>query len=58
RYSKRLLAAIDWAMEIEPAVRPHAVADFIAALTLEASETPASESMFGKMIGRFTRGES
>ncbi len=43
RYSEPLLAAIDWAMEVDPLLRPQTVAEFRAAL----DEIPAERAAMG-----------
>lgn len=49
RYSAGLLRAIDWAMEVDPLIRPQSVAQFRAALTSnEAPQTRPSHSVFGR----------
>jgi serine/threonine protein kinase len=57
RYSSGLLRAIDWAMEVDPLLRPQSVAQFRAALTADESpETQAPRSAFGRfaqvLLGR------
>jgi len=40
RYADNLLRAIDWAMEVDPLLRPQSVAEFRAALTAETTPEP------------------
>ena len=40
RYADNLLRAIDWAMEVDPLLRPQKVAQFREALTLETVPEP------------------
>ena len=40
RYADNLLRAIDWAMEVDPLLRPQNVAQFRAALTTETVPEP------------------
>jgi serine/threonine protein kinase len=40
RYSDNLLRAIDWAMEVDPLLRPQRVAEFRAALTAQTEPDP------------------
>lgn len=40
RYTHHLLAAIDWAMEIDPILRPQSIDQFIAALQNQNSDNP------------------
>jgi len=52
RYSENLLRAIDWAMEVDPLLRPQNVAAFRAALTAEIVPEPApQQSTFGWLAG-------
>jgi serine/threonine protein kinase len=46
KYSRELLHAIDWAMEIDPLHRPQNVDDFLEALMQEPSEPEQEESRF------------
>ncbi|MBF0470702.1 MAG: serine/threonine protein kinase [Gammaproteobacteria bacterium] len=61
RYSQRLLTAIDWALEVEPAVRPQSVAELVEALNREEVEESAGSSigrMFDSLVGKLSRQES
>ena len=50
RYADNLLRAIDWAMEVDPLLRPQNVAEFRAALTAETTPEPAEpRSAFGRL---------
>jgi len=50
RYSDNLLRAIDWAMEVDPLLRPQSVAEFRAALTADTTPEPEQErSAFGRL---------
>ncbi|MGD8614153.1 MAG: serine/threonine-protein kinase [Gammaproteobacteria bacterium] len=52
RYSDNLLRAIDWAMEVDPLLRPQNVAQFRAALTANTSPEPEEpRSAFGRLAG-------
>lgn len=49
-YSENLLRAIDWAMEIDPLLRPQSVAAFRAALAVETVPEPEKpRSAFGRL---------
>ncbi len=41
RYADNLLRAIDWAMELDPMLRPQSIAEFRAALTADTAPEPA-----------------
>lgn len=50
RYADNLLRAIDWAMEVDPLLRPQNVAEFRAALTAETTPEPDRQrSAFGRL---------
>jgi serine/threonine protein kinase len=50
RYADNLLRAIDWAMEVDPLLRPQSVAAFRAALTAETTPEPEQpRSTFGRL---------
>ncbi len=50
RYADNLLRAIDWAMEVDPLLRPQHVAEFRAALTADTTPEPAApRSAFGRL---------
>jgi len=50
RYADNLLRAIDWAMEVDPLLRPQSVAQFRAALTADTTPEPeAPRSAFGRL---------
>lgn len=50
RYADNLLRAIDWAMEVDPLLRPQNVAEFRAALTAETTPEPLEpRSAFGRL---------
>jgi len=50
RYADNLLRAIDWAMEVDPLLRPQSVAAFRAALTAETTPEPeAPRSALGRL---------
>jgi len=50
RYADNLLRAIDWAMEVDPLLRPQNVAEFRAALTAETTPEPGQQrSAFGRL---------
>jgi serine/threonine protein kinase len=50
RYADNLLRAIDWAMEVDPLLRPQSVAEFRAALTAETTPEPEqARSTFGRL---------
>ncbi len=50
RYADNLLRAIDWAMEVDPLLRPQSVAEFRAALTADTTPEPeAPRSAFGRL---------
>ena len=51
RYADNLLRAIDWAMEVDPLLRPQSVAQFRAALTAETIPEPEVER---SALGRLT----
>ncbi|MFN2308269.1 MAG: serine/threonine protein kinase [Gammaproteobacteria bacterium] len=61
RYSDSLLAAIDWAMEVDPMLRPQSAAAFRAALLAEApppTEPPeAGVSAFDRLVGSLPWGK-
>ncbi len=58
RYSDGLLQAIDWAMEIDPLLRPQAVADFVLALDAEPPEVaPEAPSTLGWLVGNLPWGK-
>lgn len=52
RYSQALLTAIDWAMEVDPLLRPQDVDAFLAALEAPEEERPAE----GSVLDRITSG--
>jgi serine/threonine protein kinase len=50
RYADNLLRAIDWAMEVDPLLRPQSVAEFRAALTADTTPEPeAPRSALGRL---------
>jgi hypothetical protein len=50
RYADNLLRAIDWAMEVDPLLRPQSVAEFRAALTAETTPEPEQpRTTFGRL---------
>ena len=50
RYADNLLRAIDWAMEVDPLLRPQSVAQFREALTADTIPEPEeSRSTFGRL---------
>ncbi len=56
-YSAQLLEAIDWAMEVDPLLRPQSVADFVRALPSpepqpEPELEPAAPTLFARLTGR------
>ena len=54
RYADNLLRAIDWAMEVDPLLRPQSVAQFRAALTADTTPEPeAPRSAFGWLTDAF-----
>jgi len=54
RYADNLLRAIDWAMEVDPLLRPQNVAEFRAALTAETTPEPEEpRSAFGRLAAVF-----
>ena len=60
RYSDSLLAAIDWAMEVDPMLRPQNTADFRAALLAEDAPIDESEetaSAFDRLVGSLPWGK-
>lgn len=58
RYSDGLLRAIDWAMEVDPLLRPQTVADFGQALNAEPpAEEPEAPSTLGWLVGSLPWGK-
>jgi serine/threonine protein kinase len=61
RYSDSLLAAIDWAMEVDPMLRPQNAADFRKALLAEdpqpAESTEDNVSAFDRIVGSLPWGK-
>lgn len=60
RYSNTLLDAIDWAMEVDPLLRPQNVADFRRALLADPTEIEAEEetpSTFARLVGSLPWGK-
>jgi len=59
KYSKSILQAIDWAMEVDPLLRPQSVAELRKAILIEdegmSQETP--ESTFGRLVGSLPWGK-
>lgn len=51
RYSPELLGAIDWAMELDPTLRPQSVDDMLARLNV-APEAAATEAEAGTMLDK------
>jgi hypothetical protein len=50
RYTDNLLRAIDWAMEVDPLLRPQSVAELRAALTADTTPEPQlPRSAFGRL---------
>lgn len=59
RYSQRLLSAVDWAMEVDPLLRPQSVDAFLQALPeADELEAPVQEnSVLGRLSNLWGRGE-
>lgn len=60
RYSNCLLAAIDWAMEVDPMLRPQSTAEFRAALLAEDPPSEVAEepaSAFDRLVGSLPWGK-
>jgi serine/threonine protein kinase len=57
-YSKKLLAAIDWAMEVDPMYRPQSVDELLEALGDGGKLGPGYEADEGSMLGRLASGLS
>lgn len=58
RYSRPLLTAIDWAMEVDPLLRPQSVAAFVEALPDSDEPVPGGEvSMLERLSNLWGRGE-
>ena len=51
QYAYGLLCAIDWAMEVDPLLRPQSVAQFREALERELPEPETSDSALGRLVG-------
>jgi len=49
RYSRGLLAAIDWAMEVDPELRPQSVEAFLAALERDDAVPPPRDTLLGRL---------
>ena len=52
RYSANLLQALDWAMEMDPLLRPQTVDEFIEVLNQESDE---NDNLFGKIMHTLTK---
>ena len=52
RYSSKLLEALDWAMEMDPLLRPQTVNEFLEALQEEHEE---ENDLLGKIVHTLTR---
>lgn len=59
RYSDSLLAAIDWAMEVDPMLRPQSVAEFRTALLAQDSleQESGPTSTFERLVGSLPWGK-
>lgn len=53
KYSKPLLEGIDWAMEVDPLVRPQSVTEFLKIFDKEYSDETESESTLKKIASNF-----
>lgn len=53
KYSKPLLEGIDWAMEVDPLVRPQSVTEFLEIFDKEYSDETESESTLKKIASNF-----
>ena len=51
QYAYGLLCAIDWAMEVDPLLRPQSVAEFREALLKDVEEPEAPDSTLGRLVG-------
>jgi len=59
RYADNLLRAIDWAMELDPTLRPQSVAAFRAALTADTTPEPQpTRSALGRLASALLRKSS
>ncbi|HEC18273.1 MAG TPA: serine/threonine protein kinase [Gammaproteobacteria bacterium] len=52
RYSAKLLEALDWAMEMDPLLRPQTVEEFIEVFD---QETEGNDNLLDKIVGTLTR---
>jgi len=50
RYSAVLLEALDWAMEVDPLLRPQSVDAFLAALNKDAPSDDNGEDILGRLV--------
>ncbi len=59
KYSRSILQAIDWAMEVDPLLRPQSVAEFRQALLTEDEPVSeeATESTLGRLVGSLPWGK-
>lgn len=55
RYSPALLKALDWAMEVDPLLRPQSVDAFLAALNKEAPGDGDGEDFLGRLVSNLWR---
>jgi hypothetical protein len=53
RYSAPLLEAIDWAMEIDPELRPQKVSDYLKIFDIEYSLQEEPETALDKFVSTF-----
>jgi serine/threonine protein kinase len=57
-YSQKILAAIDWAMEVDPMYRPQSVDELLEALGDGGKLGPGYKEVEGSMLGRLASGLS
>ena len=57
RYSHNLLVAIDWAMELDPLLRPQTVDEFLQVIVADnAGPTKEDKDFIGKLANAFFLG--
>jgi hypothetical protein len=53
RYSSGLLEALDWAMEVDPLLRPQTVDEFLQAFN--KTEQPREDDILGRLVSTLTK---